>query len=375
MLIENIMYFALGFFAAGLLALVVLPAVWKRAVRLTRRRIEAATPITLAEFRADKDQLRAEFALTIRKLEQTIETQRARLAEQLAEVNQARADTGAMKLERERFAAELAERDVREDALRTELADTERQLADLAQQLRMRERDLEARAAELAELRETIRGDAPASLDVDGETLTGDYDDDVERLTTALAIERKRSSFLEEQARDLVARLESSDRRSAEATAAIAQMRGALASRDERKAAAELEAAEARIASAETRLNEILGEEQAPTADAAPLLAETLGQADALAALREMVVGVESSILSGPPSDKAELRDRLSEIARRVSRVVYAADSDTTAPEPEESLFDRVQRFADEDLDHVEAEEPQRRVSERMTALQEILGR
>ncbi len=280
-----------------------------------------------------------------------------------------------MKLERERFAAELAERDVREDALRTELADTERQIADLAQQLRMRERDLEARAAELAELRETIHGDAPPSLDVDGETLTGDYDDDVERLTTALAIERKRSSFLEEQARDLVARLESSDRRSAEATAAIAQMRDALASRDERKAAAELEAAEARIASAETRLNEILGEEQAPTADAAPLLAETLGQADALAALRDMVVGVESSILSGPPSDKAELRDRLSEIAKRVSRVVYAADSDTTTPEPEESLFDRVQRFADEDLDHVEAEEPQRRVSERMTALQEILGR
>ncbi len=369
------MYFALGFFAAGLAALVLLPAVWKRAVRLTRRRIEAATPITLAEFRADKDQLRAEFALTTRKLEQTIETQRARLAEQLAEVNQARADTGAMKLERERFAAELAERDVREDALRTELAETERQIAELGQQLRMRERDLEARAAELAELRDTIRGDAPASLDVDGATLSGDYDDDVERLTTALAVERKRSSALEEQARDLVAQLDKSDRRSAEATAAIAQMREALSSRDERKAAAELEVAEARIASAETRLNEILGEEQAPTAAPTPLLAETFGEADELAALRDMVVGVESSILSSETIDEAELRSRLGEIASRVSRVVYASDADAADAKPEESLFDRVQRFADEDLDEVDAQDPQRRLSERMTALQEILGR
>ncbi len=375
MLIENIMYFALGFFAAGLLALVLLPAVWKRAVRLTRRRIEAATPITLAEFRADKDQLRAEFALTTRKLEQTIETQRARLAEQLAEVNQARADTGAMKLERQRFAAELAERDVREDALRTELAETERQLADLAQQLRMRERELEARLAELSELRDTVRGDAPASLDVDGQTLTGEYDDDVERLTTALAIERKRSSFLEEQARDLVARLENSDRRSAEATAAIAQMREALSSRDERKAAAELEAAEARIASAENRLKEILGEEQPAAAAAAPSLAQTLGDADALDALRAMVLGVESTILASDTADTADLRNRLGEIAIRVSRVVYAADTEAVAPEREESLFDRVQRFADEDLENEDTEDPQRRVSERMTALQEILGR
>jgi DNA repair exonuclease SbcCD ATPase subunit len=374
MLIENIMYFALGFFAAGLVAVVLLPAVWKRAVRLTRRRIEAATPITLAEFRADKDQLRAEFAMTTRKLEQTIETLRARLAEQLAEVNQARADTGAMKLERERFAAELSERDVREEGLRTELAQIERKTADLAQQLRMRERDLEGRLAELAELRETIRSDVPASLDVDGESLTGDYDEDIERLTTALAIERKRSASLEEQARELVAQLENYDRRSTEASAAIGQMREALASRDERKASAELEVAEARIASAETRLNEILGEEPVASTSRAPLLADALGEDDALVALRDMVLGVEDAILSKKFSDEAALRDRLGKIASRVSHIVYASEPAETA-RPEESLFDRVQRFADEDLETVEAADPQRRVTERMSALQEILGR
>ncbi len=63
--IENIMYFVLGLLvSAGLVALTIMPAVWRRAVRLTKKRIEAATPMTMAEFRADKDQLRAEFALS-----------------------------------------------------------------------------------------------------------------------------------------------------------------------------------------------------------------------------------------------------------------------------------------------------------------------
>jgi hypothetical protein len=57
--IESMMYFALGALAAALVTLLIMPAIWRRAVRLTKKRIEAATPITLAEFRADKDQLRA----------------------------------------------------------------------------------------------------------------------------------------------------------------------------------------------------------------------------------------------------------------------------------------------------------------------------
>ena len=97
MVIENIMYFALGLLVAGLVSLIILPAVWKRAVRLTKRRIEAATPITMAEFRADKDQLRAEFALSTRRLEMNVETLRKRLAEQLGDVNQKRSDLGQLK--------------------------------------------------------------------------------------------------------------------------------------------------------------------------------------------------------------------------------------------------------------------------------------
>ena len=49
------MYFALGLLTAGLLAVLVTPAIWRRAMRLTRQRIERSVPMTLAEIEADKD--------------------------------------------------------------------------------------------------------------------------------------------------------------------------------------------------------------------------------------------------------------------------------------------------------------------------------
>jgi len=63
-MIEWVMYFGIGFLAAALLGLLLLPAVHNRAVRLTMKRLEASTPLSIAEIRADKDQLRAEFAVS-----------------------------------------------------------------------------------------------------------------------------------------------------------------------------------------------------------------------------------------------------------------------------------------------------------------------
>src|SRR5215217_8128603 len=133
MLIENMMYFALGLLVAGLLALIIMPAVWKRAVRLTKRRIEAATPITMSEFRADKDQLRAEFALSTRRLEMNVETLRKRLAEQLSDVNQKRSDLGALKAERDQHLTIVKDLEAREAELRTRILELEREGTDLAQ--------------------------------------------------------------------------------------------------------------------------------------------------------------------------------------------------------------------------------------------------
>jgi DNA repair exonuclease SbcCD ATPase subunit len=70
--IEQSLYFALGFFLATLLALAVLPAFWRRAYRLTRREIEATLPLSPREIAAERDQLRAKFAVERYQLEQQV---------------------------------------------------------------------------------------------------------------------------------------------------------------------------------------------------------------------------------------------------------------------------------------------------------------
>ena len=124
--IENVMYFALGLLIAGLVALAILPAIWRRAVRLTKKRIEAATPITMAEFRADKDQLRAEFALSTRRLEMNVEALRRRLSDQLRDINRKRTEVGAIKGERESQLQQIRELEEREAELRRRIEDAKR---------------------------------------------------------------------------------------------------------------------------------------------------------------------------------------------------------------------------------------------------------
>lgn len=103
-MVETAMLVIAGFLAAGLLALSLAPLLWHRAVRLTERRVRASTPLSMAEIQADKDRLRAEFALRQRHLENAIEKLRednARLraeiarASDMAKLNAAEALTNA----------------------------------------------------------------------------------------------------------------------------------------------------------------------------------------------------------------------------------------------------------------------------------------
>ena len=390
MLIENSMYFALGLLVAGLVALIIMPAVWRRAVRLTKRRIEAATPITMAEFRADKDQLRAEFALSTRRLEMNVEALRKRLAEQLGDANQKRTDLGALRAEREKHLIVVRELEEREVELRARILELEKEGADLGNRLRKRDRELENRAEEVETLRNSLRGGLAKATRVDGISLSGDYEGDIDRLTAALAIERKRAAFLEDQAHSLIERLEKSDRRSAEASAAIAQMRDALAGREAQREidAEELVAAEARIANAENRLNALLAETSQVVEKSEDrveqLLADRLSMEEELERLRSKVSNVEASIMADWETERfeeAHLREKLNDIAASVSRLVYAVDHEAPAQaqQPEESLFDRVQRFADDgeglDVLPTPANTQRGTVSDRLAALKEIQGR
>ncbi|WP_096487792.1 hypothetical protein [Methylorubrum populi] len=72
------MIFGLGFLLASLCALTVLPTVNARAGRLARRRIEATLPVSVSEVVAERDHLRAEFAVAQRRLERKAEAIAAR---------------------------------------------------------------------------------------------------------------------------------------------------------------------------------------------------------------------------------------------------------------------------------------------------------
>src|ERR1700738_5299902 len=87
-MIEPIMYLAIGFLVSMLFGLMIVPLVHNRAVRLTTRRLEAATPLSMAEIQADKDQLRAEFAMSARRLEMSGDQLKNKTTSQLAELGQ-----------------------------------------------------------------------------------------------------------------------------------------------------------------------------------------------------------------------------------------------------------------------------------------------
>src|SRR3979490_2186801 len=124
-MIEPIMFFGLGFLASSLLGLIIVPFVHGRAVRLTVRRLEAATPLSMAEIQADKDQLRAEFAMSTRRLEMSVDQLKNKTTSQLAELGKKSDAINRMKIELGEKNATIFSLEAREKAGKAQLRATE----------------------------------------------------------------------------------------------------------------------------------------------------------------------------------------------------------------------------------------------------------
>jgi chromosome segregation ATPase len=151
-MIQSILLFALGFLSAGFLALMIAPAVWRRAVTLTRRRIEASVPLTMNEIQADKDRLRAEFAMQARRLEMTVKELRDRTTSQLVETNRNREDLKRLAAERDERSRAAGEMEVRTATIRGDLARREEEVASLAARLDEAQKALHERQREIDRL-------------------------------------------------------------------------------------------------------------------------------------------------------------------------------------------------------------------------------
>jgi chromosome segregation ATPase len=208
-MIEPIMYFGLGFLAASLLALIVMPFVHGRAERLTTRRLEAAIPVSMAEIQADKDQLRAEFAMSTRRLEMSVDQLKRNTTSQLAELGKKADAINQLKAEVGEKTATIFALEAREKSFKDQLKATEDELGAKTDALREAERALADKQADLARL----------TGNLDEHTVTSDSQRvEIVALKTQVDTLRHQVADREKAVKDTEGRLEQ-ERRAAEAAA------------------------------------------------------------------------------------------------------------------------------------------------------------
>jgi chromosome segregation ATPase len=168
-MIESIMYFGIGFLFAALSVLVVVPLVHGRAVRLTTRRLEGAIPSSMAEILADKDQLRAEFAMSTRRLEMSVDQLKTKNAGQLAElgkkgdaINRLKIELGALRDQLRATEEEFAVKATAVHEAERTLSDKESKLAKLVGELDERSTLANAQKNEIIALKTQVEATATA---------------------------------------------------------------------------------------------------------------------------------------------------------------------------------------------------------------------
>jgi hypothetical protein len=153
-MIEYALLIMLGFCTAGLIAFLLAPTLYRRAVRLTTKRLEATMPMTLSEIEADKDLLRASYAIKIRRLEAGLNKARDKSANQLVEISKHQVRIAELNQKIAEVNTELEERrnaaNVFESTIRKRFPELETMLATASAAL-------DERAAEIADLGVKLR--------------------------------------------------------------------------------------------------------------------------------------------------------------------------------------------------------------------------
>jgi hypothetical protein len=144
--IQSAMLVALGFLAASLIGLLSLSAFWSRAVRLTTTRIKQSMPVSEAEIKADRDKLRAEYAIKVHKLETQLEQAKLASARQLIEINRRDASISTLETDLMQLKVDVEEnqnaRRVLEQTVADRLPKVEARLAEAKRLLFNRDREI-----------------------------------------------------------------------------------------------------------------------------------------------------------------------------------------------------------------------------------------
>ena len=263
------MLVALGFLAASLLGLLLASAFWGRAVRLTTARIKQSLPVSEQEIQADRDRLRAEYAIKVHKLETHLDQAKLARARQLVELNRRDASISTLETNIGELKAALEEhqnaRHVLEQTIADRLPKVEARLAEAKRLIISRER-------EIAELLDNAKRHKVALEEA--ASINAQQTSQIERLTSAVAARGARSK----QAGNSGAEAEVALRSELEALRAKARDQANVIDRLQRNAAGPQGVATAGAMAAEvttSRSQEVLAQAEAALASARSGTAET----------------------------------------------------------------------------------------------------
>ncbi len=363
-MVESIILFFAGFFAAALLALLATPALARRAMRLATARARLLSPLSETQARAERDALRGQFAVEQVKLEKRL--QDAEDSRAVARVEVGRQATHILAMEET-----LAGRVDESARLRAEIAGLEAEGRDLAAQIGTRElvlldltaqRDRTSAALATAQARNRTletRTDETRTIVASLETRIAALETELDDALRSAASERTRLSAA------LAERAEAASRLRSELEAALShgQALAAEAERQTSEAAslrgrlAELESGVAdSFAGAKTRPLELsdkldrqrdepASREIGPTDPVAPFATATAAPADRGGLPSEFEslkarFGPRGHKAQGGAKNDAALRKAIAKLGRATARAYGHAGPDE-APAPEVFAFAR----------------------------------
>lgn len=309
---HSILYFTLGFLSAAFVALAAAPAIWRRAVTLTRRRVEASLPMTANEIQADKDRLRADYAMTIRRLEMGAKAVREKAAVQAAEIGRNRDEIKSLSAELDAAQGRIGELEDDGEVLRGEVARRAEELRLLTDRLAETDRQLQERSRDLDDLgrlhRETSISASNLQIDLVAK------ETEVEKLSGDLSLmreeKREQAAHMREMAREL--------RAAREAQKAEAQRAADLDKRLQ-KAIARLAEREEKLDQRERELQR-MRDDMKKTSEAGMFAASA---ATAIARTPDEPAGEGSNWSGGQDNDRiiARLTDERSRLEERLTRM------------------------------------------------------
>jgi len=170
---ESILTFALGFLIASLIGLILAAPLWRRAEKITRKRLLSSLPISVEDVAAEKDKLRADFALSTRKLEINLEKLRKKAQGQMTSVQEGH--NKLIELE-----TELKVETETKTYNQTEIASLAEKLAESEADLKRRTAQMDDMKAKLSDLQSVLNRQAGAIKDA--ASLAEGHRDEIETL-------------------------------------------------------------------------------------------------------------------------------------------------------------------------------------------------